>query len=233
MTSSSSSSLSSESSFSSSSSSSSSPESSSSSSSSSGGCPEFCQWDPILDEEENVIGWKKLCHGCDDDSFCRQPGGFAPEDFVSVDTECEVFVTAAPFAGAMEKASASRDVESILPLSAEVFVRVQEVSDPSSWSTSLVLLNSSFTVLEDSGWHIIFFRISNGPSVPIVTPQTLPTNSFMFNDKVLSAYVQLPESDGMNQYWVPVTERINLFGQRFAQLQTAEWTVLFFREPAP
>jgi len=64
-----------------------------------------------------------------------------------------------------------------------------------------------------------------------VFPNLLPTLSVERADKVLAVYVVLPEASGDTQYWVSVSEQYSYGQKRFAQLQTACWTVTFLRDP--
>jgi hypothetical protein len=110
----------------------------------------------------------------------------------------------------------------------KAWVRVPIVSNPSQWRNVLVPLDKPWTSLAMNGWQLYFIRTGAGPATPTITPATVPTDAVVTLDKVLSASVTLPETGGLRQYWVPVTE--TYLG---AQLQTAEWTVLFVRLPSP
>jgi len=113
----------------------------------------------------------------------------------------------------------------------EAFYRVPRVSNPGSWSSSRVFLSAPKLTFRDSGWTIIFEKVQGGPQTPIVFPNLLPTLSVERADKVLAAYVVLPEASGDTQYWVSVSEQYSYGQKRFAQLQTACWTVTFLRDP--
>jgi hypothetical protein len=94
-----------------------------------------------------------------------------------------------------------------------------------------VILNKPKVVIRDSGWKVTFIKVDGGPSKPDIVPDLIPSADILKNDKALAAYVILPESGGQNQYWVTVSERLTYQGLRFAQLQTADWTVIFLRDP--
>jgi hypothetical protein len=112
----------------------------------------------------------------------------------------------------------------------EARVRVPNVRNPATWSSSPFPVPApwQYLPLADAGWHITFLRVPVGPENPIVTPATLPTDIEDRDERALLASVILPEAGGHNQYWVPVLEKY-----RFAQLHTAEWTVIFLRLPLP
>ena len=64
------------------------------------------------------------------------------------------------------------------------------------------------------------------PTVPSVIPSLTPTDGP--SSEAWSAIVELPESNGVNQYCITVLEE---FG--WAQLQTAEWMILVIKAPSP
>jgi hypothetical protein len=107
----------------------------------------------------------------------------------------------------------------------EALLRVPIVLNPGRWTTSLIPLDKPLVLHEESGWQIRFVKASSGPAVANIIPATLPTDGLLHNDKALAAYVILPESGALKQYWVPVMER-----SCFAQLQTQGWTVYFQRD---
>jgi hypothetical protein len=109
-------------------------------------------------------------------------------------------------------------------------VRLPIASDPRKWREALILVDKPWTALKmpSIGWHIYFIRTGAGPANPTITPSVTPVDQLFPKDKVISASVTLPEAGGLKQYWVPVRE-----AYLGAQLQTAEWTVIFLRDPSP
>lgn len=112
---------------------------------------------------------------------------------------------------------------------AKATVRLPVTSDPRKWREARIFVDKPWTALKmpSIGWHLYFLRIA-GPAKPLISPSTTPMSNIVPQGKVLSASVTLPEADGLKQYWVPVTE-----AYLGAQLQTAEWTVVFVREASP
>jgi hypothetical protein len=83
--------------------------------------------------------------------------------------------------------------------------------------------------LNSLGWRFIFIYAAGTagrPSTPVLVPNTVPKDSEFRDDLALAAMVILPESDGNNQYWIPVTEQ-----HRFALLETKDWTIIVQRDP--
>lgn len=110
-------------------------------------------------------------------------------------------------------------------------LRVPNVSQPRVWTTSMIPLTAPWIVHVESGWRVTFMKVSGGPATPLISPATLPADEVRHTDKVLAASIILPSASGPRQYWVPVTERNEFLGYRFAQLATEEWTLFFLREP--
>ncbi len=112
----------------------------------------------------------------------------------------------------------------------DAYIRIADVNNPLSWYSYRWGVSGPWSVFKAPtyGWMITFTRVPSGPAAPIVTPALLPTNRPLSNDEGWSASVALPETSGLNQYWVTILEEY-----RWAQLQTAEWTVLFLKIPSP
>ena len=106
------------------------------------------------------------------------------------------------------------------------FIRVPKTNDCRVWRQVVVPLNNPINqyTFSSLGWRFIFIKASR-PSV-VLAPNTLPCDSQDKSDFVLAAMVVLPETDGDNQYWIPVTEKF-----LFALLETKEWTVFVQRDP--
>jgi hypothetical protein len=113
----------------------------------------------------------------------------------------------------------------------DALIRIADVHNPSNWHSFSKALSGPWHVFQapNYGWMITFLRVPSGPASPIVTPTLLPTHEPSDPaDNGWSASVALPEASGLNEYWVTVLEQY-----RWAQLQTAEWTVLFMKLPSP
>lgn len=111
----------------------------------------------------------------------------------------------------------------------QVLLRLPVLADPGRWSTSAVTLLPGSTTVTDSGWTVLIQRIV-GPSESFVSPSTIPTDNIFYADKAYAGYVILPEKGSFQQYWVPVTRAIKLFDKCYAQLNTPEFSVTFFRD---
>ncbi len=107
---------------------------------------------------------------------------------------------------------------------------IADVHNPLAWYSFAKDVSKPWSLFQAPkyGWMITFLRVASGPQTPIITPSLIPTNRPATPDRGWSASVSLPESTGFNQYWVTVLETY-----RWAQLQTAEWTVLFMKLPSP
>ena len=114
-----------------------------------------------------------------------------------------------------------------------VLVRLPKVSNPVVWSASQVHVTGNSSILTDSGWTVVIMKVTGGPAQGIVSPSLTPTDVVFAADKALAAYVILPEASGATQWWVTVSERVRVLNQCFAILQTASWTILFYRDPMP
>jgi len=112
----------------------------------------------------------------------------------------------------------------------DAFIRIADVHNPLNWYSYQKNVSGPWSVFKAPtyGWMITFLRVPTGPLSPIVIPSLLPTNQPVSNGDGWSATVALPEASGLNQYWVTVLEQY-----RWAQLQTAEWTVIFMKLPSP
>ncbi len=217
---------SSSSSFSSSSSSPSSSTSSSSNSSpssSSSGCAGLCFW------EFDALGQPyPTCIGCDPTTECKAPIPLVREvGLLRGDvTRCLPIDGFPP-----SSSSGAFALEAALraPL-AEARVRVPKMSDLRVWRSFPFPVNKpwQYLALPEMGWHVTFLRVPAGPPSPVITPAVLPTDVEERADRAVAASVILPETGGHRQYWIPVLEK-----HRWAQLQTAEWTVVFLRLPLP
>ena len=197
--------------------SSSSSSSGSSSSSSSNECG-ICEWefDDFTGEWQNVKG----CDGSD--CICSPPAGIVTKDRAA--TECKAFSNPFP----SSSTSFMRTARVALNRAAlnTVQIRLPNIYDPLAWYSYTWPVNGPWSMFRapNYGWAITFLRAPNGPPAPIVVPSLLPTNELPSADRGLSVSVSLPEATGFNQYWVTVLEE-----HRWAQLQTAQWTVIFMK----
>jgi hypothetical protein len=118
-------------------------------------------------------------------------------------------------------------------ISAAADILIPDINDPTKWysfsETNVSAPWTPFFALP-YGWIIFFLRVPSGPATPVVTPSLLPTDVVAASgaDSALSASVVLPEASGFNQYWVTVLEQY-----RWAQLDTAQWKVIFLKNPNP
>lgn len=211
---------SSSSSFSSSSSSSSSSQNSSSnsSSSSSGACGS-CEW------QKNPFTLQYDCvKGCDGAHCECSPPDSLREVLINVNTPCKP-ITSLPSTSSMSgRSSVSRLTSSTAR------IRIPDIHNPLSWFSFLWPVSGSWSIFQAPayGWMITFLRVPSGPASPIVSPRLTPTEGSIPATEATSAIIELSESSGINQYCVTVQEE---FG--WAQLQTAEWTVLFIKKSSP
>jgi hypothetical protein len=103
-------------------------------------------------------------------------------------------------------------------------IRIPNIHNPLMWHTILWPIPRPWSVFQAPayGWMITFLRVPSGPASPIISPRLTPTEGSIPATEAISAIVELPESSGVNQYCVTVQE-----------LQTAEWTVVFIKQPSP
>ena len=156
-----------------------------------------------------------MCIDCGEDCYCDITAGPGP-------WPCEPLpsIVAADGGGATQKSG--------IPMA---WIRVPRMSNVNQWHNFPVPVGAPITLFPIPwiGWHAIFIKRSGpGPSYPTITPSTVPGLTQVTKEKVVSAGVSLPETGGVNNYWVPVTETA-----LSAQLDTAEWIVIFVRTKSP
>ena len=219
MSSSSSSSSPSSSSSSSFSSSSSPPNSSSSSSSSSSGACGHCDWEIDL-----FAGQYQIIKGCDGAHCECSPPDSLREVIGTVQTLCTPITSLPSTSSTSGNARGGR----LTPSTARI--RIPDIHNPLVWHTVLWPITGPWSVFRAPayGWMITFLKVPSGPASPTISPRLTPTEGSIPATEATSAIVELQESSGVNQYCVTVQEE---FG--WAQLQTAEWTVVFIKQPSP
>ena len=204
--------------MSSSSSSSSSSNSSSSSSSSSGACG-HCEW------ERDIFGGQyNIIKGCDGAHCECSPPDSLRAALGLEQTLCKPITSLPSTSSSSGRASAGRLT------SGTARIRIPDIHNPLMWHTVLWPITGPWSVFRAPayGWMITFLKVPSGPASPIISPRLAPTEGPIPATGATSAIVELQESSGVNQYCVTVQEE---FG--WAQLQTAEWTVIFIKQPSP
>lgn len=73
---------------------------------------------------------------------------------------------------------------------------------------------------------LTFLRVPFGPSAPQIMPGLIPTDGQSGAPEAWSLFLQLPESGGDKEYCLTIIE-----AKGWAQLQTAEWTVIVLKAP--
>lgn len=202
-------------------------------------CDNSCKWTPVLDAQGECIGFNKICCGCDDNSFCDFPDQTsvaAALPTTDLETPCQPFQPPSSSSSSSAAALAFKSPHSLSEEAVDVdkvVVRLPTVNDPGKWSTSQIPVIGNTMILNDSGWTVVIMKVTGGPNPGIVSPSLTPTDAVFLADKALAAYVVLPEADGVTQWWVTVSERVRVLDKCFAILQTAQWTILFYRDLMP
>ena len=206
-------------------------------------CADNCVWVPVVNEETGEFShWKLCCRGCAEGTFCDEPKEkldfFSMKDAVALKDEGQGVWT--PCTTDDE----DDDLLSALSMTAGAdpkgLVQVQTVANPSATLGARITFNSAIKRIEMGGWDMTFWRspVTTSSTMPnaveaVLLPPQLPAAGLSKSDKFRTAFVILPEADGLKQYVVNVPESSNhaIAPYKFAVLMTREWHVLFLRDP--
>lgn len=208
------------------------------SSSSSSGCQGNCLWvwDPLS-------GWENIENNCQGECICREPYYFVgsttsagwPASLSSSSwtetTKCEPVLSPSVSTTAGVSPKTATDYAASA-LATEALLRLPDVHNPSAWKTFAKRLTGPWNVFRSVpfGWMVIFIRDATGQPATI-HPNALPaercgTAEIGMGEIGTAAEVILPESRGPTRYWVTVLEE-----NRWVELRTGEWIVLFLKLP--